>query len=382
MFCKKCGKEIPETSKFCPYCGTEKAEIPGQPLAAQAPSAAPVGVPRKNPRKIPLLIIAAIVVVLIGGGIVFAATGIISSLFGPKTAAAALYEGTENLAYDVSSATLKVKMGATVTFKWDLGKDLADSIFWAEYGGQGFIYKNDTIYTYYANGSGDSSDLRVSVQESGIIAQANDYLHDELDLDIDCNKFVKNGKFDRDYIETTNKTINDATLENTGLDSYGSSYGISADDIDTVKMTEILDDFMSKEVDKSEVYEKFMSDVDKNKSGDEITYSATFNIRDFFEVLAEYAKERGKQSDYADAADLIVEACDLSKMTGESDIDVEVSVSLQNNILSGLELEVEMPSYGAISGECEFVDINATDLEKDEELQSLILAASDESSRL
>jgi uncharacterized membrane protein YvbJ len=30
MFCPKCGKEIPDGSKFCPYCGYQIAKVKGE----------------------------------------------------------------------------------------------------------------------------------------------------------------------------------------------------------------------------------------------------------------------------------------------------------------------------------------------------------------
>lgn len=47
MFCSKCGRELPEGSRFCPGCGAEvaRAPKPEQPAAAPAPSAGRVSDP-------------------------------------------------------------------------------------------------------------------------------------------------------------------------------------------------------------------------------------------------------------------------------------------------------------------------------------------------
>ena len=42
MFCRHCGKQIPDDSKFCPGCGAETALENAEPVAARAPEAAPV----------------------------------------------------------------------------------------------------------------------------------------------------------------------------------------------------------------------------------------------------------------------------------------------------------------------------------------------------
>ena len=37
MFCKKCGKAIPDDSQFCPYCGTDNLTVPVE-TASELPS--------------------------------------------------------------------------------------------------------------------------------------------------------------------------------------------------------------------------------------------------------------------------------------------------------------------------------------------------------
>lgn len=58
MFCPKCGKEIPDESKFCPFCG-EKI-LPGE-KAPEQPSE-PVPAPKKSNRKLILIPVIAVVI--------------------------------------------------------------------------------------------------------------------------------------------------------------------------------------------------------------------------------------------------------------------------------------------------------------------------------
>ena len=45
MYCRNCGKEMEENSRFCPYCGTENVPEEGQKEQQDIPD----GFPVKNP---------------------------------------------------------------------------------------------------------------------------------------------------------------------------------------------------------------------------------------------------------------------------------------------------------------------------------------------
>jgi hypothetical protein len=338
-----------------------------QQPADQTPVSAVQTLPAKKSRKIPIIIAAVVVVLLIGGGIALAATGVLSNLFGQKTAVAALYEGSENLLYETSSATLEVRAGVNMTLKWDLGEDLAHSTIWGYTGGTGFVYKDDTLYVYMADdfSSSRSSGTTIIAEASDVIRLMNREFRDMYDINVDLNKLVKNGKFDRDYLEEINQAINDASFDT------GSVYGLSPDDIDTVKVLEIIDDFMSKEVNKEQVYEKFMSGVNEDSSGGATTYEATIDPAAFFAALGDYAADRGKDADYADAADEIRTLCDEAEEIGSYLRDFTIEITVEKNILTGLTLDLNM-STGAISVTAKVTDINATNLDDDEELQSIL----------
>ena len=67
MFCKNCGKEISDDTKFCNHCGaaqdSSSAQPSAQPVQPAAPAPQPGTAPKKNP--ITLVIIAAVVIVAI-----------------------------------------------------------------------------------------------------------------------------------------------------------------------------------------------------------------------------------------------------------------------------------------------------------------------------
>jgi len=76
-FCKRCGKELPESAQFCDACGTAVEVVQGVAPAAAAPVAAGqasrTGAPQapvKKPRTgLIIAVIAVVAIVLIGGGV-------------------------------------------------------------------------------------------------------------------------------------------------------------------------------------------------------------------------------------------------------------------------------------------------------------------------
>jgi hypothetical protein len=312
-----------------------------------------------------------VVALLVIGGVALAATGVLSNLLGQKSAVAALYEGTQNLFYETSSATLEVRAGVNVTLKWDLGDDLAHSTIWGYTGDTGFVYKDDILYLYMGDNSSSSRSTGTTLlaEQGDVIRYLNQEFRDLYDIDIDLNRLVKNGKFDRAYLEELNQLINDASFD------MGSIYGLAPDDIDTVKVGEIIDDFLSKEVNKEDVYLEFMSRVDTNSSGGTTTYEATIDPAAFFATLGSYATERGKDANYASAAGEIRTLCDDAGEIGSYINDFTIEISVEKNILVGLALDLNMSS-GAVSATMEVTGINSTDLDNDTKLQSILSSPS------
>lgn len=73
MYCEKCGKQVEEGSRFCPYCGAANSpepvrkgqEIPAQQENVKKERAKKESVKRKG-KKLPVIIIAAVVVMILG----------------------------------------------------------------------------------------------------------------------------------------------------------------------------------------------------------------------------------------------------------------------------------------------------------------------------
>jgi len=315
-----------------------------------------------------------VVILLVAGAITAVATGAFSSLFIKKSAVAAFYEGTENLFYETSSGTMDIRAGARFTVKWDLGSDLESSTLWGYSGGTGFVLKDGTIYYYESTGSGASADVKILDRYEGVIGDLNDEFKSSYGVSVDFNKIVKNGKFDRAYIEEINQKISAANPDT-------SSGYTPTDGMDTDKITEILNDFLSVEVNKKQVQDKFMSNVVTSKSGGTTTYSATFDPVSFIRALSSYAYERGKDAGYADAADTIVEACDGADSLRDYVNTISVRISITKKILTGLEVSLDTSS-GGVSMSMEVTDINSTDLSKDEVLKNILDAPVSSSSSL
>lgn len=67
MYCKNCGKEMEEGSRFCPHCGTENASVTGE----GSKPAAPVKKKERRKKKPFIIAVAAVVVLLVLGVAVF-----------------------------------------------------------------------------------------------------------------------------------------------------------------------------------------------------------------------------------------------------------------------------------------------------------------------
>jgi hypothetical protein len=281
----------------------------------------------------------------------------------------AFYEGTENLFYDTSSATVEVRAGIDMTLKWDFGNDLAHSTIWGYSGGTGFVYAEDTLYVYRDGSTlskSASSETAIVMETEDLIEEANAGFYEAYGIDVDLNKIVSNGKLDRAYIEELNRIIDEADLD---------SYEFETEDVETVKITEIINAFMTSEVSKKAVYETFMSDVEKTENGGVTKHEATIDPAAFFRALDDYASKRGKEADYVDAAEEIATLCDSASEIETLVKDFTIEITLEKNVLIGLDMTVNMPS-GALSVTTEITNINKTDLSKDEKLQEILASPS------
>jgi len=348
------------------------SQQPGQAPVAPAPTtpAAPAApatpaTPAKKKSKLPLIIVILVVVLLVGGAITAFATGLISNLFGSKTALSALYEGSENLFYETSSGTAEIRIsGESLTLKWEWGSDLKSSTIWGYYSYGGFVYKDDTFLVYETTGYGSSAKTEIITSGSNFIRELNKAFKEAYGVDVDFNKIVKNGKLDRAYLDDINRKISNA---NPNI-YYGA-------DLDTDKVTEILNDFMTKEITKKEVHDKIMTDVKTSTKDGVTTYEGTFDIIAYFKALSAYAKEYAKDPKYKNAAELISELYDdllweLDYIT-DGNFKYKVKFFVSKKILTGISMTVDV-GYQSVTMDIIITDINKTNLSKDAELEKIL----------
>ena len=326
-------------------------------------------VAKKRTSKAPFIIIGAVLLVLIVGGVAVFASGILGNLFAPKSMMSALYQGTENLFYDTSSGTMELRISdgsidAVATVKWDFGDDLKSSVIWVDAYNSGFVLKDDKVIIYQSTGS--VSDIKITGEYAGFVDLLNQTAGEMGVSDVDFNNIVKNGKLDRNYLEQLNQKLAKA-------DSGSEYLGLEARHSELI--TEIINDFMNTEVNKSKVRDKFMSDSYTESSGGVTTYSANVNLKDFVNALGDYAYQRGRDAKYALAADEVVDACDSyisnglgAELTLE---DLSVVVTVKNNILTGLML-VFSTSSESFSITVDITGLNTTELDSDHRITNII----------
>lgn len=66
MYCQKCGKQIEEGSRFCPYCGSKNMSEPEQEREKQQPAPVKKEKKERKKRKAPVMIIAIVVLFILG----------------------------------------------------------------------------------------------------------------------------------------------------------------------------------------------------------------------------------------------------------------------------------------------------------------------------
>ncbi len=293
--------------------------------------------PVKKRSKLPFIIIGAVVVLALIG----AAIAIALNFFAPKSMFDTVSQSTENLVYNNGSADMEIEVNAAgqsvdMSLKWDLGSDLKSSTIWVDYAASGsqagIIIKDDKASLYAANPMASNSSYMIISEQSGIVELANQALKEEYNVDVDINGIVKNGKFDKAYAEDLGNKLNEALAEET-LGSY-SGVATEAD-----KITEILVDFMSKELTKKDVQDKFMSEVVTQNSGSTTTYETSIDIVDLFRVLGEYAKQRGATEGYSEAAGNIEDICAQVEGLGIGG-DVELKITTQGDLLSEMDVSL------------------------------------------
>ncbi len=275
-----------------------------------------------------------------------------------------------NLMYEASSATVELDAGVSFTLKWDYGSDLRSSTIWGYTGGTGFVLENDTLYLYQSSGSS----TEIIASQSGITDLLNDSFSNEYGIDTDLNLIVQNGRMNRGYIEELSRQLSDVNPSGNASDTFGFDPG----SIDAERATEIINDFMTKEVDDQAVQDRFLKNTETRDNGGETIYEGSFDLVAFFTALSDYAAERGRDSSYANAADAIEDACSQVYVLDDYLSSLDFSISVRGNMLSGVEVDLGMQGT-ALSVQLEISDVNATDLASDSRLQD-ILASPDSSS--
>lgn len=307
-----------------------------------------------------------VLVLLAGGAIAGFATGFIPGLFKKESAVEALYVGTENLLYETSSATIEVSAGATFSFQWEYGNDLRSSTFWGQSGGSGFVLKDDTLFVYSSSSSSDTgSEITLKVED--VVNTMNTALFQEYGVDVDLNRIVQNGRMDRAYLEELNRILSDANPSANTDDPFGFAPG----SIDSERATEIINDFMTKEVDKEAVQNRFLSNVETNDNGGVTTHKGEFDLAGFIAALDDYAVERAKDSAYFDAANAIETFCAQARVLETYLTSLEYSISVKGGLLTALKVTIDTQGV-AFSAMIEVRDVNATNLSNNAQLGAIL----------
>ncbi|MCL1880319.1 MAG: zinc ribbon domain-containing protein [Actinomycetia bacterium] len=464
MQCWKCDKEVPDTSRFCPYCGADQQDaanqaaaaasvaaaaavpdisqsavpepaapppampveppvvppVPTEAVAAQPPAPQPVVEPQsvaqpvvlqpqvppvpqpgidqqppvppaaypagvsavpetaqEAPKKRSALpfIIGGIAVLLVAAIVVVAL--VLPGLVKPKqqTALEAMSKGTENLLFNTSSATVTAEMGTSLTAKWELGKDLASSTIWGYVGDYGVVLRNNTLIVYQASSASSSasggSGIQVVAKQSGVIDYANVAINEEYNIGIDLNKIVNNGKLDRAYIEQMSQKLSDAA----GSDlSSNPMYGLGVDSENADKLAKIISDFMTVEVNKQDVQDKFMSNASTKVNGSATDYQGTINPQAMIQALGDYAKSVGdKDSSYADAADQLRSYCvqATSSLQQSTLGNIDIGFTVDADILTKLKMSFTSEGVPIVCN-VQITGINSTHLDGDSKLQQIM----------
>lgn len=97
MYCQNCGKQVSETSKFCPFCGQKLATTPAMPLQMAAPLS-PGEVATKsagNSGRLPLILLGVITMIGIVAAAYFLLPGALGSGSGGQRNAGAAASGND-----------------------------------------------------------------------------------------------------------------------------------------------------------------------------------------------------------------------------------------------------------------------------------------------
>jgi hypothetical protein len=344
--------------------------------------------------------VALVALLAVGVGVALA-TGILPGPFAKKSMLTALYDGSGKLFSEAGSVTMSVSAEASDTpatnavVKYELGSDLASSAFWAFYNASGIALSGDTVYSYGDPPSTDGEDAPEApgsyIMQKNAVSAMNDYLEKEYGAAVDVNGIVKNGKFDAEYIKELGRAISEASKTQDDSDELGELYGFDPKGIDSDKVSEIVSGFIAVEANKEDVYAKFLLGPSMESNNGTTVYRAKLDISEFLGALGNYASERGESNpDYKGAADTIDNACKLASAFVASLDNLDMKVSITDDMLAGLDVTINLPASGSgsgsdddsSSGSTDYMramlgvsNVNSTNLADDAELKSIIDSA-------
>lgn len=145
MYCKNCGKELPEESSFCPYCMTKfTEEIPAEPISKQ-----------KSKQKILIAVIAAVTAIALVISSIFLFPGLINKDTDSETSTNKSFKENVSAKDDTEPGLASIKPYNT-NIKSDNEKKLLLDFFDTDYFSVKYnslktntkIYKNSQIYFY------------------------------------------------------------------------------------------------------------------------------------------------------------------------------------------------------------------------------------------
>ena len=145
MYCKNCGKELPEESSFCPYCMTKiTEEIPAEPISKQ-----------KSKQKILIAVIAAVTAIALVISSIFLFPGLINKDTDSETSTNKSFKENVSAKDDTEPGLASIKPYNT-DIKSDDEKKLLLDFFDTDYFSVKYnslktntkIYKNSQIYFY------------------------------------------------------------------------------------------------------------------------------------------------------------------------------------------------------------------------------------------
>jgi hypothetical protein len=326
MFCAKCGNKLGENINFCGKCGTERQPAPEVPEVTEAVNdqnifgnanmnsayitVNPV-IPGRTPKKRFPRFVAPVAVIAIVAVVAVTLFLSLPNLLMPSNPVAVTLQSVMNIS-ELSSFDYRITVGVenegevSVRGYMHLGRDLYNSIFELETeesssysssharfvfsGGAAGVYSRNSSswdnwreYEHYEYADRDT--IRRGFFE---VLQSMGIRMDERDIDI--NRFVRNGKFDIDYMEKIGQQISrdsqDYLQHGLGLDSSVTQYLRNMDKLEE-EINKMFTNFL-RECEKDEFLDMFVTNLETSKSGGSTTYDFDIRVFRFINAFVDY----------------------------------------------------------------------------------------------